>query len=167
MTFANGSRIISLPGNNADTIRGYSAPALVVLDEGAFINDALYTALRPMLAVSRGRFVMLSTPNGKRGAFYDAWSSGTAYWRRIEVKAEQCPRISPDFLAEERKALGEMLYSQEYECAFVAVADQYFSETAIQRAFINSDEPIFDNQAPAIAPDYQQPFFAHIPGALI
>jgi hypothetical protein len=118
MTFASGSRIISLPGNNADTIRGYSAPALVVLDEAAYINDALYTALRPMLAVGRGRLVMLSTPNGKHGAFYDAWSSNSSDWRRIEVKAEQCPRISPDFLAEERRVLGDMLFGQEYECQF-------------------------------------------------
>jgi phage terminase large subunit-like protein len=72
MTFESGSRIFSLPGNNPANIRGYSAPALVVLDEAAYINDALYTALRPMLAVSGGRFIMLSTPNGRRGCFYDA-----------------------------------------------------------------------------------------------
>jgi phage FluMu gp28-like protein len=167
MTFASGSRITSLPGNNADTIRGYSAPALVVLDEAAFINDALYTALRPMLAVGRGRFVMLTTPNGKRGAFYDAWSSNGSDWRRIEVRAEQCPRIGQDFLAEERQALGDMLFGQEYQCQFVAASDQYFSEAAIQKAFATAGEPIFANQAPAVAPDHQRPFFAHMPNAAI
>jgi hypothetical protein len=167
MTFVSGSRIISLPGNNADTIRGYSAPTLVVLDEAAYINDALYTALRPMLAVGRGRFVMLSTPNGKRGAFYDAWSSNSRDWRRIEVQAEQCPRISQDFLTEERRALGEMLFGQEYECQFVATSDQFFSETAIEKAFANAGEPIFTAQGPAVAPDHQRPFFAHLPNAAI
>jgi hypothetical protein len=161
VSFTSGSRIISLPGNNADTIRGYSAPALVVLDEAAFINDALYTALRPMLAVGRGRFVMLSTPN------YDAWSSNSSDWRRIEVKAEQCPRISPDFLAEERRALVDMLFGQEYECQCVAASDQFFSETAIEKAFANAGEPIFTAQAPAVAPDHQRPFFAHMPNAAI
>jgi hypothetical protein len=167
MTFSSGSRIISLPGNNADTIRGYSSPTLVVLDEAAYINDALYTAVRPMLGVGRGRFVMLSTPNGKRGAFHDAWSSNSSDWRRIEVQAEQCPRISQDFLTEERRALGEMLFEQEYQCQFVATTDQFFSEGAIENAFATAGDPIFVNQAPAVAPDHQRPFFAHMPNAAI
>jgi hypothetical protein len=36
----NGSRIIALPGNDARVIRGYSAPALIVEDEAAFVHDA-------------------------------------------------------------------------------------------------------------------------------
>jgi hypothetical protein len=60
-----------------------------------------------------------------------------------------------------------MLFSQEYECAFVAVADQYFGEAAIQKAFVNNGEPIFDNQMPVVAPDDQRPFFAHLPNAVI
>jgi hypothetical protein len=137
------------------------------LDEAAYINDALYTALRPMLAVGRGRFVMLSTPNGQRGAFHDAWASGISDWRRIEVKADQCPWINDGFLAEERRALGEMLFGQEYECQFVARSDQFFSEGAIEKMFSTVGEPIFVDQAPAVAPDHQRPFFAHMPDAAI
>jgi hypothetical protein len=140
MTFDNGSRIVSLPGNNADTIRGFSAPALVVLDEAAYINDALYTALRPMLAVSKGRFIMLSTPHGKRGAFYGAWSGGSDEWRRIEVKAQECPRIDQKSLDRERAELGDLMFRQEYLCEFVATVDQFFSEEAIRRAFDNQGE---------------------------
>jgi hypothetical protein len=157
MTFESGSRIISLPGNNPANIRGYSAPALVVLDEAAYINDALYTALRPMLAVSGGRFIMLSTPNGRRGCFYDAWS-GDDEWRRIEVKATQCPRIPAAFLEEERQAHGDLIFSQEYNCEFVATVDQFFGEAAIQRAFAVEGEPLLQ-RAPATPAD-EAPMFA-------
>ena len=62
----NGSRIIALPGTE-ENIRGYSAVDLLVIDEAARVIDELYYATRPMLAVSGGRLLALSTPFGKRG----------------------------------------------------------------------------------------------------
>ena len=51
---ANGARVVSLPGD-PDTLRGYSAPKLIIKDEAAFVSDAMQAALDPMLAVSKGR----------------------------------------------------------------------------------------------------------------
>ena len=48
----NGSRIIGLPGKEA-TIRGFSRPRLVLLDEAARIPDALYRTVRPMSPSAR------------------------------------------------------------------------------------------------------------------
>src|SRR5262245_24569861 len=79
--FANGSRVVSLPGDEKN-IRGYSGVALLVIDEAARVADSLYCAVRPMLAVSRGRLVALSTPFGKRGWFHDAFYS-TESWERV------------------------------------------------------------------------------------
>src|SRR5581483_1033455 len=56
MELANGSRIISLPGDE-ETIRGYSDVTLLVIDEASRVPDALYYSVRPMLAVSRGRLM--------------------------------------------------------------------------------------------------------------
>jgi hypothetical protein len=67
-----GSRIISLPAH-PDTVVGYSAPDLVIIDEAARVPDMLCYALRPMLAMSRGTLIALTTPWGKRGWFFDAW----------------------------------------------------------------------------------------------
>lgn len=66
MELSNGSRIEALPGAEK-TIRGFSGVDLLVLDEAARVDDGLYYAVRPMLAVSGGRLAMLSTPFGKRG----------------------------------------------------------------------------------------------------
>jgi phage terminase large subunit-like protein len=63
----NGSRIITLPASEK-TIRGFSGTSLLVLDEAARVEDELYFAVRPMLAVSGGALMMLSTPYGKRSA---------------------------------------------------------------------------------------------------
>src|SRR5215217_2250094 len=61
----NRSRIITLPGSEK-TIRGFSGTSLLILDEAARVEDELYFAVRPMLAVSGGALMMLSTPHGKR-----------------------------------------------------------------------------------------------------
>jgi hypothetical protein len=70
----NGSRIVSLPAGE-ETIRGFSAVSLLVIDEAARVSDDLYFAVRPMLATSGGSLVALSTPLGQRGFFFEAWES--------------------------------------------------------------------------------------------
>ena len=68
LEFPNGSRIVGLPGNEA-TIRGFSAVALLLVDEAARVSDDLYMAIRPMLAVSAAALWLMSTPCGKQGFF--------------------------------------------------------------------------------------------------
>ncbi len=134
LKFASGSRIVSIPANSS-TIRGFSAVSLIVVDEAAFVPDSLYLAVRPMLIISKGRLMMLSTPFGKRGAFYNEWcGAGAKDWQRFEVPAESVPRISPADLESERLALGRWWFEQEYLCKFNDAVDQVFSSTDIERA---------------------------------
>ncbi len=128
----NGSRVVSLPGKE-QTIRGFSAVALLVCDEAARVPDELYYSVRPMLAVSGGRLIALSTPWGTRGWWYEAWRSAEP-WERFKVPATECPRISPAFLEEERRALGEWWYRQEYFCEFLDAETQAFRREDIERA---------------------------------
>jgi hypothetical protein len=141
ITLANGSRIISLPGDE-ETIRGYSGVSLLVVDESSRVSDALYLAIRPMLAVSQGRMICLSTPFGKRGWFYEEWE-GEADWARVKITAEECPRISREFLAEEEKALGPRWYRQEYFCSFEEVIDAVFLHSDIMAALADDIPPLF------------------------
>src|SRR5437588_583874 len=83
--------------------------------------EALFNPLYRVLIVSQGRLFLLSTPYGKRGFYHDAWSRGGDDWARFEVPASQIPRILPHFLAEERRALGESWFQQEYCCSFGAL----------------------------------------------
>ena len=45
-----------------ETVRGFSGVRLLVADEAARVSDALHFLIRPMLAVSGGRMVCLTTP---------------------------------------------------------------------------------------------------------
>ena len=129
----NGSRIVSLPAKQ-QTVRGFSGVTLLAVDEAAQVPDELYFSARPMLAVSGGRLVALSTPFGNRGWWYEAWSSGES-WERYEVPAVKCPRISAEFLEEERRTLGEWWFKQEYECHFMDAQTQPFRCEDIELAF--------------------------------
>jgi hypothetical protein len=137
----NGSRIVTLPGSEK-TIRGFSGTSLLVLDEAARVDDELYFAVRPMLAVSGGALMMLSTPHGKRGVFYEEWTSGHG-WERYEVPAYSCPRISERFLDEERASLPPFIFRQEYECSFEETEDQVFTTDMIDRAVTDEVQPLF------------------------
>lgn len=134
LKLANGSRIVSLPGDG-DSIRGFSAPNLIVEDEAGFVSDDLYEAFLPMLATSNGRLVLMSTPNGKRGHFYRAWSGMDQKWQRESITADKVSRISPEYLDDMRAEYGPWKFQQEFFCKFVEADDQFFSDQAIERAF--------------------------------
>jgi len=141
MTLDNGSRIVSLPSSESN-IRGFSAVSLVIEDEASRVDDDLYRAIRPMLAVSEGRIMLMSTPWGKRGHFFEEWS-GSNEWQRIEIPAIKCSRISPEFLQEEKNALGNWWYQQEYECQFSATTDSLFSYDTVINAISDDVKPLF------------------------
>jgi hypothetical protein len=138
---ANGSRIVSLPGEQG-TVRGYSGVRLLVIDEAARVSDALYRSVRPMLAVSGGSLIALSSAYAKQGWFFEEWT-GSAPWNRVKVPADQCPRIDPAFLAEEREAIGERWFLMEYFCEFGDMVDAVFTEADIELATCDAPPPLW------------------------
>jgi hypothetical protein len=160
LELANGSRVISLPGS-PDTIVGFSAISLLILDEAARIKDDLYALVRPMLAVSGGRLIALSTPFGRRGWFYSAWERCDEArlrglpepWQRFRITAEQCPRISAEFLAEERMAIGERWYRQEYEVEFCDTVDAVFRSEDIAAMLGSTEKPLLEMDGGDARPD--------------
>jgi len=137
----NGSRIVALPGKEG-TVRSFSGVRVLIIDEAARVTDDLYKSVRPMLAVSQGRLVTLSTPFGKRGFFFREWTEGRN-WHRVKITAHDCPRISPTFLEEERTSLGDWWFQQEYLCEFVETVDQVFSYDLVMGAVSAEVRPLF------------------------
>ena len=138
----NGSRIISLPGTEG-TIRGYSGAKLLIIDEASRVEDPLYRSVRPMLAVSRGRMRASSTPYGKRGWWYEAWIDQQNDWARVQVSADQCPRITPEFLEEERTQMPPWFFQQEYFCQFSDTDEQFFDSDSVYGSLSEDVVPLF------------------------
>jgi hypothetical protein len=137
LEFMGGSRITVIPGDER-TVRGFSAVSLLVVDEASRVMDDLYQALRPMLAVSGGRVVLLSTPAGARGFFHHEWTNGGQDWKAVKITAHECPRIDPAWLKAERRAIGERWFRQEYEGSFESAVDAVFRPEDVRA--ILSDE---------------------------
>jgi hypothetical protein len=137
----NGSRIIGLPGKEA-TVRGFSAVSLVLIDEASRVDDALYKALRPMLAIGNGDMWLMSTPYGKRGFFYECWEHERADWFRVTVTGPDCPRISAEFLEDERRGIGPVWFAQEYLGEFVENGVSVFGRDLVDRAVDESFGPL-------------------------
>jgi len=133
----NGSRIVGLPGSEA-TVRGFSAVSMLLVDEASRVSDELYLAIRPMLAVSKGELWLMSTPFGKRGFFWETWERGGPEWHRVRVTAADCQRIQAEFLREERRAMGDRWFRQEYCCEFSDSSSSIFDADLVDQAM--SDE---------------------------
>jgi hypothetical protein len=141
LLFPNGSRIVGLPGTDS-TVRGFSAVSLLLIDEAAWVQDPIYRALRPMLAVGKGDLWIMSTPGGRCGFFYETWEHGGPAWARVRVRATECPRISRDFLEEERGEMGAVSFAQEYMTEFVDNGRSVFDREIVERAVDPSIEPL-------------------------
>ncbi len=139
-TFENQSRILSLPSKEA-TIRGFSGASIIIEDEASRVPDELYRAIRPMLAVSGGKLILMSTPFGKRGHFFEEWDKSES-WEKVKITASECPRISEQFLEEERASLGDWWYRQEYLGEFVEM-DSVFGYELILGALSRDVKPLF------------------------
>jgi hypothetical protein len=138
----NGSRIISLPGKDG-TIRGYSNVRMLVIDEAAQVPDRVYFTVRPMLSVSRGKLVVLSTACGRQGFFFREWDVGIG-WDKVRVPATECPRISRSFLDEERRVMGPRFFAQEYDCNFLDALDAVFDYESVKAALkAGGPSPLF------------------------
>jgi hypothetical protein len=134
LVLPNKSRIVGVPSKHT-TVRGFSGASMLIFDEAAHASDRLYLAMRPVLAASGGDLWCLSTPNGKRGFFWDAWSKGGEAWTRVSAPATECARISKEFLEEERQTHPDNFFRQEYMCEFVQDSEGLFDMDLVDAAF--------------------------------
>jgi hypothetical protein len=140
LAFPNGSRIVGLPGIEG-TVRGFSAVSMLLIDEASRVEDVMYRALRPMLAVGNGDLWLLSTPFRKRGFFYLGWETGEPDWHRVRVPATECPRIPRDFLEEERRHQ-KGSFEMEYMCEFMEDGNSVFNRDLVMKALDVTIEPL-------------------------
>ena len=134
LELSNGSRVVALPGSESST-RGFAACSLVIIDEAARVPDEILAAVLPTLATTNGRIIGLSTPRGRRGWFFLEYSSGGNAWKRSTVTADQCPRISKEFLEAQERLLGPRRFREEYFLEFYDPSSSVFNSELVARCF--------------------------------
>ena len=136
----NGSVIMCLPtGVSGLGIRGYTID-LLIADEAAFIPEEVWTAITPMLSVTRGDIILLSTPHGKEGFYYDCFQNEA--YSSFHISSEECGRIDEKFLKREKERMTKVQYAQEYLGEFVDELMQFFSTDLIRSAMTLSSKLI-------------------------
>lgn len=127
----NGSIIRCLPtGLTGHGIRGFTID-LLIADEAAFIPQEVWAAVTPMLAVTKGDIILLSTPFGRQGYFYRSFSDDS--FTKFHLSSEDCPRIDKDYLQRERERMTKLQYSQEYLGEFIDEILQYFPTELVKK----------------------------------
>jgi hypothetical protein len=148
---AKGGLAVSLPGDRPAMLRGLSlrhdGPAVLIVDEASRVRDELWATISRMLAAApAAQQILLSTPAGASGEFHRAWTADED-WERVQITADQCPRVSAAHLAAERIRLGDALYRQEYFGAFVSSPGSVFDAEVLAHMFGDyteekPDEPV-------------------------
>ena len=138
----NRSRIVAVPGNSPDGIRGFSGVTMLVIDEASMVKDEVYAAARPMLTQKDGSIWLLSTPKDEEGFYFREFTEGKEDWRRVVVPATECPRFKPEQLEAEKASLGARLFAQEFLCEFVAAGDGLFDKAWFDDVFCEEIRPL-------------------------
>ena len=136
ITLKNGSEIHSLPGNNPDTIRGFS-PTLLMVDEAAFVKDEIFVSSEPSLAATNGQMILTSTPFGKSGRFYQSFNEDI--FAKFHIPSKLCPLITAEFLENQKASKTEFEYLQEFEGEFIEEADNYFPRSLVASCIADID----------------------------
>ena len=134
----NKSQILSYPTGIAGYgIRGYTVD-LLIADEAAFIPEDVWTAVTPMLATTKGNIILLSTPHGKSGFYYECFNDPR--FTSFHISSEDCPRISKEWLAREKQRMTKVQYAQEYLGEFIDEVTQFFPSDLIKECMVLDKE---------------------------
>ena len=141
----NGSIIRCLPTGLAGTgIRGFTIDRLTA-DEAAFIPEDVWAAVTPMLLTTGGDIVLLSTPHGRAGYFYERYTDPT--FTSFHVNSEEVIKNREinetwseiqkekalEHLEREKANMSKLQYAQEYLGEFVDELRQFFTDELIKK----------------------------------
>lgn len=121
MSFISGSEIYFRSATNPDTIRGLSINYAFV-DEAAFMSDDVWNVIRPTLAVIGEKCLLLSTPRGKTGFFYQhaqLGRTGDPQYDYFFGHYSENPFYNKDDVEAAKNVLPKNIFNQEYNAEFL------------------------------------------------
>lgn len=131
-----GSVLQFFSGDSPTAIRGNTVSDILIIDEASYFPDQLsngediwYNVIQPITKARCKKIIMISTPAGKRGFFYQH------YMRALEGKeGYACMKrtiyddslVSKDYIEDQKQGTPEKIFQQEYECIFLDSALTFF-----------------------------------------
>lgn len=119
--FANGTKIFA-KATSEDALRGHTM-SLVFLDEFSFvpqnIADGFWKSNYPTISKSQGKIIVVSTPKGNAGLFYELWKgaeSGKNQFIPHRVNWYEVPGRDEKWKDDQIKNIGLLSFNQEFAC---------------------------------------------------
>jgi hypothetical protein len=136
----NGSKIICKAiGDTGEGMRGPTA-TMIIIDEAAFVPDRAWVAIEPVISVTKGRIILLSTPQGKKGFFYKAFQNKE--YTQFHITARECPRHSKKFLDQKEAELSPVAFATEYLGEFIDDYNRKFIDEWIEKVCVLEKEKV-------------------------
>lgn len=114
------------------SIRGLTCSGIMCLDEAAYYPDVLpngediwWNVLMPLTKARNPKVLIISTPNGKRGLFWDFYLKALNKekgYAEISRTIYQDNLISNEKIEEIKKGYPPLAWQQEFECKFLSNA---------------------------------------------
>ena len=125
----NGNKLQFFSMESPTAIRGYTVYGLLVLDECAFFPDVLpdgtdpwSTIILPITKARRPKILAISTPNGKRGMFYDLYlraKNKEPNTKLIEASIYDDELVTKEQIEEIKKSVSPLGWEQEFMVRFL------------------------------------------------
>jgi len=144
LEFSNGSIVKAIP-TSEDAGRS-EALSLLIVDEAAFVRnfDELWMGLYPTLSTG-GRAIVLSTPNGVGGQYYDIYTqaeSGDNDFHAIKLPWDVHPERGDEWFDKETKNMTRRQIAQELLCDFQSSGETFLSQSDIESLMMGIKNPI-------------------------
>lgn len=115
---------------------------VIVPDEAAYLPEAIWQAITPMLLTTGGVLWLLSTPNTQEGYFYEAYTKSDMGFKTYNFTSEQVAELRPEpqrtimieYLKREKARMTELEYAQQYLAQFLEELNQLYPDKLIKQS---------------------------------
>ena len=127
-----GSTLKFFTMESPTSIRGNTITGILVLDEAAYFcqvlpngEDPFYNVIFPIIKARKPKVLVISTPNGRQGCFYDlylkAYNNEKGY-KQITATVYDDELIAKDEIEELKRGYPPLAWAQEFEVQFLSNA---------------------------------------------
>lgn len=131
----NGSRLFFISNEAVDNVRGLTLDYLIC-DEAAHYREVSpsgnhwwYHICSPFLDAKNGKLIMISTPNGAQGYFYNECmkaKSGKDGYAYVQASIYDDETKTIEWIEQKKDEYPSKAWKQEFECDFLSSGISYF-----------------------------------------